>query len=113
VLDVHLNLSSQVFVVIVAALDFEINKETIVIVEAKEIIARCLVAFELLLESNGIAAILDVGGPAVDTVAILGWHEGLNVNLVLSVPDLLGVVHAATIHALMLVLFNVDKDVIR
>jgi len=113
VLDVHLDLSSQVLVIIVALLKFEVNQETVVIVEAEKIIARCLIAFKLLFEGNGIATVLDVGRTAIDTVSILRRHERLDVDLVLTVLDLLGVVHAATVHALVLILFNVDEDVIR
>ena len=60
VLDVHLDLSSQVLVVIVALLKIEVNKEPVVVVEPKELFAGCLIAFKLLLESYGVTAVLYV-----------------------------------------------------
>lgn len=59
-LDVHLDLSSQVFVIVIALLQLEVDKETVVVVEAQELIARRLIAFELLFEGDGVAAALDV-----------------------------------------------------
>ncbi len=57
---VDLDLSSQVFVVIVTFLKIEINKEAVVVVEPKELFTGCLIAFKLLLEGNGVAAVLNV-----------------------------------------------------
>ena len=59
-LDVHLDLSFQVLVVIVALLKIEIDEEPVVVVEPKELFAGCLIAFKLLLESDGVTAVLNV-----------------------------------------------------
>jgi hypothetical protein len=60
VLDVHLDLSLQVVVVIVAPLQLEVDKKTVVIIEAKKLITRGLIFLKLLLKGDGIAATLDV-----------------------------------------------------
>ena len=112
VLDVHLNLSSKVLVIIVTLLEFEVNKKAVVIVETEKLIARCLISLKLLLKGNGVTAVLNVGGSAVNTVTVLGWHERIDVDLILGVLDLLRVVHAAAVHALVLVFLNINKDVI-
>ncbi len=45
-------------------------------------------------------------------MAILRWHEALNMNTILGIANLLRVVHSATISALVLVLFNVYQNII-
>ena len=87
--DVHLYLASEVFVVAVALLEFEVNEEAVVVVEAEEVIAGGLVALELLLEADRVAAVLDVGRPAVHAVPVLRRHERVYVDLVLRITDLL------------------------
>lgn len=60
VLDVHLDLSSQIFVVIVPLLKIEVNEEPIVVEEPEQLFAGCLIAFKLLLECDGVATVLNV-----------------------------------------------------
>ncbi len=60
VFDVHLYFASEVLVVAVALLEFEVDKEAVVVVEAEEVVAGGLVALELLLEADRVAAVLDV-----------------------------------------------------
>ena len=89
VFDVHLYFASEVFVVTVALLEFEVDEEAVVVVEAEKVVAGGLVALELLLETDRVAAILDVGRPAVHAVPVLRRHERFYVDLVLRITDLL------------------------
>ena len=82
------------------------------IVESQKTFLRLLVEIKLALEGNGIASIGDVGRAAINTVAVLGWHERINENTLLLIADLFGIVNATAILALMLILFNIDEYVI-
>ena len=82
------------------------------IVESQKTFLRLLVEIKLALECDGIASIGDVGRTAINAVAVLGWHERINKNTLLLIADLFGIVNAAAILALMLILFNIDKYVI-
>ena len=89
VLNVHLNLFLEVFVVLEALLQLKINKKTVVVIETKHLILATLVVLQLALEADGIATVHNVRGTAVNAVTVLRRHEGVNKDAVLLVADLL------------------------
>ena len=111
-LNVHLNLSLEALVIVEALLEFKINKESEVVVEPENFLLAIFVVLQFALEVDGIATVNNVRRTAIDTVAVLGWHEGLNMDAVLLVTNCLRVIEAPAILALMLVLFNIDEDII-
>ena len=80
--DVGLDLTLEVVVIFETFLEFKVNKETIVAVEAQEVITVCLVGFELALKADRVAAVDNVRRSAIDAMAILVWHEWVNMNAV-------------------------------
>ncbi len=111
-LNVHLNLSLEALVIFESLLEFKINEESEVVVEPENFLLAVFVVLQLALEVDRIATINNVRRTAIDTVTVLGRHEGLNMDAVLIIANCLRVVEAATVLALMLVLFNVDENII-
>ena len=111
-LDIHLNLSLEVIVVFESLLELEVNKKSVVIVESEEILLRLFVEIKLAFEGDGVTSVCDVRRAAVNAVTVLGRHKGINKYALLVITDLLRVVNAAAIVALMLILLNIYQDVI-
>ena len=71
VLDVHLNGSLEVGIVFITTLELEVNKESVVRVEVKELVTAALIYLEFVLEGNGIAAAHNVRRPTIDAMTVL------------------------------------------
>jgi hypothetical protein len=112
VLNVHLNLSLEALVIIEALLEFKINEESEVIVEPENFLLAVFVVLQFALKIDGITTVNNVRRTAIDTVTILRWHEGLNMDAILLIANGLRVIEATAILALMFVLFNIDEDII-
>ena len=78
-LDVVLDLVSELSIVVISFLEIEINQQSEVIVESEQFVFTFPVDLELLLELINIACPLDAARPAIVAVAILR-HELVDVN---------------------------------
>ena len=111
--NVHLNLSLEIVIIFEALLELEVNENTVVIVESKELVLALLVCFQFSLKGNGITSVCDVWGSTVNAMTVIGRHEWINEYTVLFILNLLRIVKATAILALVLVLLNVNQNIIR
>ena len=108
---VELDLVAQFIVVLVAALDFKVDKKAQVIIEAKKIVLLSLVLLEGLLESGRIAGSNDLGRSTVKAVTVFRI-ERLDVDAVLFMDNTFRIVLAAALWANHLSFFDGDLNVI-
>ena len=108
-LDVELNLVSELCIITVTLLEIEVNKEAQVIIEGQQFLLASSIASQLTFKLINITAPLNAPGAAVIAMAIL-WHEGLDIHSMLIVHDCFCIVLAAAVCALVLSLFNGNLD---
>ena len=108
-LDVELDLVSQLSVVTIALLEIEINKEAQVIIEGQQFLLASSIGSQLTFKLINITAPLNAPGAAVIAMAVL-WHEWLDVHFMLVAHDCFLIVLAAAVCALVLSLFNGNLD---
>ena len=108
-LDVELNLVSELCIITVTLLEIEVNKEAQVIIEGQQFLLASSIACQLTFKLINITAPLNAPGAAVIAMAIL-WHEGLDIHFMLIVHDCFCIVLAAAVCALVLSLLNGNLD---
>ena len=108
-LDVELDLVSQLSVVTIALLEIEINKEAQVIIEGQQFLLAGSIGSQLTFKLINITAPLNAPGATVIAMAVL-WHERLDVHFMLVAHDCFLIVLAAAVCALVLSLFNGNLD---
>jgi len=84
-----------------------------VVIETKQLITVALIVLEFSLKGDRVTSVHNIRRTAIDTVTVLGRHESLDVDAVLFVMNCFTVVYATTISACVLVLFDIDKDIVR
>ena len=105
VLDVELDLVSELWVVWVASLELEVHQEAEMVVETKEVILLILVLLQDLLEVWSLRSLANVSRPTVEAVAV-HWGKWLDVDALLLVDNRLIVVSPAAMVAAQFVLLN-------
>ena len=110
-LDVELNLVSELVVVCVSCLELEIDEEAEVIVESEKIILLVLVLLEDLLEVWCIGSLGDISRSTVEAVTI---HRGewLDMDSLLFTDDSFVVVYSSTVITVELVLLDSNHYVV-
>ena len=99
-LDVELNLVSELCIITVTLLEIKVNKEAQVIIEGQQFLLASSIASQLTFKLINITAPLNAPGAAVIAMAILG-HEGLDIHSMLIVHDCFCIVLAAAVCALV------------
>ena len=110
--DIELDLVSQLSVVRVPSLELEINQQTEVVVEPKQIVLLLFVVLQNLLEVLGVLHLRDVSGSAVEAVSVVRG-EWLDEDTLLLAVDRLVVVQSPAVIALQFALFHRHHDVVR
>lgn len=106
-----LNLFLQLLIIFIPSLQLKVNKQPIMIIEAKQFLLRCFIVLEFLLERYRVSALSYVCRSAVMAVSILR-QERFYMNTSLMVNNRLNVVLPSTLVAFQFVLFNIDEDLI-
>lgn len=106
-----LDLSLELIVVLVATAGLEVDQKAELVVKSEQLVLLACVDFQLGLEARGVTASHQVGGSAVETVAIFG-DVCLNANTVLFINDSVLVVGLGAILANHFGLLNINKDLI-
>lgn len=110
-LDVKLDLISQLLVVIVATFELEINQEAEVLVESEKLFLGLLVGLKLFLEVLGVSSSADLIRSAVVAVAVL-WVKLVEANSLLLISDISSVVNSTAVIARILALFDLYLDIV-
>lgn len=112
VFDIELDLVSQLGVVRVPGLELEINQQSEVVIEAKQIVLLLFVVLQNLLEVLGVLYLRDVSRSAVEAVPVVR-REWFDEDTLLLAVDRLVVVQSAAVVALQFAFLHRHHDVVR